>query len=95
MALGADGKAQIQALDRTRPLLPMRPGQIERCTHNCERHANAWSLADKGSGSDVLRRRFSGGVLRSRSHEGKDGPPLLTSATATPTPKGTPAMLDW
>ena len=27
-------KTQIQALDRTQPLLPMRPGQIEWRTHD-------------------------------------------------------------
>ena len=29
-----DEKSQIQALDRTQPLLPMRPGQAERRTHD-------------------------------------------------------------
>ena len=29
---------EIQALDRTAPLLPMRPGQIERRTHDYTRH---------------------------------------------------------
>jgi len=33
-----DEKSQIQALDRTQPLLPMRPGQIERRTHDYRRH---------------------------------------------------------
>ena len=33
-----DEKPQIQALDRTQPLLPMRPGQVERRTHDYERH---------------------------------------------------------
>jgi transposase len=28
----------IQALDRTAPMLPMRPGQVERHTHDYERH---------------------------------------------------------
>ena len=31
-------KSQIQALDRTRPLLPLRPGQAERRTHDYVRH---------------------------------------------------------
>ena len=31
-------KSQIQALDRTQPLLPMRPGQSERRTHDYKRH---------------------------------------------------------
>src|SRR5437773_7033624 len=33
-----DEKSQIQALDRTQPLLPMRPGQVERRTHDYVRH---------------------------------------------------------
>src|SRR5438045_9758609 len=33
LVLCVDEKSQIQALDRTQPLLPMRPGQIERRTH--------------------------------------------------------------
>lgn len=33
-----DEKSQIQALDRTQPLLPMRPGQNERRTHDYKRH---------------------------------------------------------
>jgi transposase len=38
MVLCVDEKTQVQALDRTRPLLPMRPGQVERRTHDYERH---------------------------------------------------------
>lgn len=38
LVLCVDEKAQIQALDRTQPLLPMRPGQVERRTHDYERH---------------------------------------------------------
>ena len=34
LVLCVDEKSQIQALDRSRPLLPMRPGQVERCTHD-------------------------------------------------------------
>src|SRR5512144_1372708 len=37
LVLCVDEKAQIQALDRTQPLLPMRPGQIERRTHDYRR----------------------------------------------------------
>lgn len=33
-----DEKPQIQALDRTAPLLPLRPGQAERRTHDYQRH---------------------------------------------------------
>ncbi len=38
VVLCVDEKAQIQALDRTQPLLPMRPGQVERRTHDYARH---------------------------------------------------------
>lgn len=38
LVLCVDEKAQIQALDRTRPLLPMRPGQVERRTHDYRRY---------------------------------------------------------
>lgn len=38
LVLCVDEKAQIQALDRTQPLLPMRPGQVERRTHDYPRH---------------------------------------------------------
>jgi len=38
LVLCVDEKSQIQALDRTAPLLPMRPGQIERRSHDYQRH---------------------------------------------------------
>ena len=38
MVLCVDEKSQIQALDRTQPLLPMQPGQLERGTHDYQRH---------------------------------------------------------
>lgn len=40
-----DEKSQIQALDRTQPLLPMRPGQIERRTHDYKRHGTTTLFA--------------------------------------------------
>ena len=36
--LCVDEKSQIQALDRSQPVLPMRPGQAERHTHDYYRH---------------------------------------------------------
>ena len=38
MVLSVDEKTQIQALDRTQPMLPLRPGQVERRTHDYKRH---------------------------------------------------------
>src|ERR1700688_181238 len=38
VVLCVDEKSQVQALDRTRPLLPLRPGVPERQTHDYIRH---------------------------------------------------------
>jgi transposase len=38
LVLCVDEKSQIQALDRTQPMLPMRPGQLERRTHDYKRN---------------------------------------------------------
>jgi len=38
VVLCVDEKTQVQALDRTQPMLPMRPGQIERRTHDYKRN---------------------------------------------------------
>jgi transposase len=38
IVLCVDEKSQVQALDRTQPLLPMAPGQAERQTHDYVRH---------------------------------------------------------
>jgi transposase len=38
VVLCVDEKTSIQALDRTQPSLPMRPGQVERRTHDYVRH---------------------------------------------------------
>jgi transposase len=40
-----DEKPQIQALDRTQPLLPIRPGQVERRTHDYKRHGTTTLFA--------------------------------------------------
>jgi transposase len=38
IVLSVDEKSQVQALDRTQPLLPMTPGQAQRGTHDYARH---------------------------------------------------------
>lgn len=45
VVLCVDEKSQIQALDRTQPLLPLRPGQPERRTHDYVRHGTATLFA--------------------------------------------------
>jgi len=41
VVLCVDEKSQIQALDRTAPILPMRPGVPERATHDYTRHGTS------------------------------------------------------
>ena len=45
VVLCVDEKSQIQALDRTQPLLPLRPGQAERRTHDYVRHGTTTLFA--------------------------------------------------
>src|SRR5215472_14190871 len=55
VVLCVDEKSQIQALDRTAPLLPMRPGQAERRTHDYKRHGTTslFAALDVKSGTVV------------------------------------------
>jgi transposase len=61
LVLCVDEKSQIQALDRTAPLLPMRPGQIERRTHDYKRHGTTslFAALDVATGNVIgsLHRR--------------------------------------
>ena len=45
LVLCVDEKSQIQALDRTRPILPLRPGLPERQTHDYKRHGTTTLFA--------------------------------------------------
>jgi len=57
LVLCADEKSQVQALDRTQPLLPMRPGQVERHTHDYVRHGTTslFAALDVKSGKIIGR----------------------------------------
>ena len=57
LVLRVDGKSQIQALGRTRPLLPMRPGQAERRTHDHLRHGTVslFAALDASTGKVIGR----------------------------------------
>jgi transposase len=52
IVLSVDEKTQIQALDRTQPMLPLRPGQVERHTHDYTRNGTTCLFAalEVGSG---------------------------------------------
>jgi len=45
LVLCVDEKSQIQALDRTAPILPLRPGLAERQTHDYKRHGTTTLFA--------------------------------------------------
>lgn len=57
LVLSVDEKTQIQALDRTQPMLQLRPGQIERRTHDYKRHGTAslYAALDVASGEVITR----------------------------------------
>ena len=64
LVLCVDEKSQIQALERTAPLLPMRPGQAERRTHDYLRHGTTslFAALDTRTGkviSQIQRRHRS------------------------------------
>lgn len=64
--LSVDEKTQIQALDRTQPMLPLKPGQIERRSHDYKRHGTASLYA----AFDILSGKVLGRVTkRHRSKE--------------------------
>src|ERR1700737_126505 len=61
LVLCTDEKAQIQALDRTQPIFPMRPGMPELRTHDYRRHGTTslFAALDLASGKVIgeLHRR--------------------------------------
>jgi transposase len=68
VVLCVDEKAQIQALDRSQPVLPMMPGMPERRTHDYYRHGitslfAAFNIAD-GSVISQLHRRHRAGEFK-------------------------------
>jgi len=57
VVLAVDEKSQIQALDRTRPILPMLPGTPERATHDYKRHGTSslYAALDLATGQVIGR----------------------------------------
>ena len=94
VVLCVDEKTQIQALDRTAPILPVRPGLAERRTHDWVRHgsptcsrrwrlppARCWAAAFRGTA------RMSSWSFSSRSPARGRGGSCMWCAT---TPRRTP-----
>jgi transposase len=65
IVLCIDEKSQIQALDRTQPLLPMQPGQTERRTHDYARHGTTSLFA----ALNVATGEVIGRCLRRHRHQ--------------------------
>jgi transposase len=65
LVLCVDEKSQVQALDRTQPLLPLRPGQAERRTHDYVRHGTTSLFA----ALDVATGRIIGKCHRRHRHQ--------------------------
>jgi transposase len=66
LVLSVDEKSQIQALDRTAPILPLRPGIPERQTHDYKRHGTTTLFA----ALNILNGKVIGTCLpRHRSRE--------------------------
>lgn len=66
LVLCVDEKSQIQALDRTAPILPLRPGLPERQTHDYKRHGTTTLFA----AFNILNGRVIGSCLP--RHRGKE-----------------------
>jgi len=82
LVLCVDEKSEIQALDRTAPLLPMRPGQIERRTHDYRRHGtlSLFAALDAATGRVVgtcQRRHRSAEFVKFLDHIDAAVPPDL------------------
>lgn len=65
IVLSMDEKSQVQALDRTRPLLPMRPGLPARRTHDYIRHGTTSLFA----ALDVATGKVIGQCHRRHRHQ--------------------------
>ena len=58
VVLCVDEKSQIQALDRTAPILPLRPGLPERATHDYVRHGTIHPVRCPGGSHRACDRRL-------------------------------------
>jgi transposase len=65
VVLCIDEKSQIQALDRTAPMLPMQPGMCERRTHDYRRHGTTTLFA----ALEIATGRVTGHCLPRHRHQ--------------------------
>ena len=82
LVLCVDEKSQVQALDRTQPLLPLRPGQVERRTHDYKRNGTTslFAALDVATGKVIgqcYRRHRSAEFRKFLDHVEANVPPDL------------------
>lgn len=82
LVLCVDEKSQIQALDRTAPMLPLRPGLPERQTHDYKRHGTttlfaAFNILNGKVISSCLPRHRAKEFIRFLNQLEKEVPPDL------------------
>ena len=65
LVLCVDEKSQVQVLERTQPLLPMKPGQPERRTHDYVRHDTTSLFA----ALDIVTGKVIGQCHRQHRHQ--------------------------
>jgi transposase len=65
VVLSIDEKSQIQALDRTQPGLPLKPGRCGTMTHDYQRHGTTTLFA----ALDVLQGKVIGRCMQRHRHE--------------------------
>jgi transposase len=97
IVLSVDEKTQIGALDRTQPMLPLRPGQVERHTHDYTRNGTTCLFAalDVGSGRVTTdhRSRHTGADFLSfmrrveRAYRGQELHVVLDNVSTHTTPE--------
>ena len=101
IVLSIDEKTQIQALDRTQPMLPMKPGQVERHTHDYKRNGitSLFAALEVGTGrvTQEARARHTGedflGFLRliARTYPRRELHVVLDNVST----HKTPAVREW
>jgi hypothetical protein len=99
VVLCVDEKSQIQALDRSQPVLPMMPGMPERRTHDYLRHGitslfAAFNIADGTVISELHRRhraiefrKFLAAIGKAVPAGGTGSPPGTTTPGPSPGPR--------
>ncbi len=97
MVLSIDEKTQIQALERTQPLLPLRPHLPERQTHDYRRHGltSLYAALEVTSGKVVgecTKRHTGADFLRflktlNRRYQGRDLHVILDNSSTHSTPE--------